>query len=79
MGVLGPPNQGAAVIPLAAFALALASLALFRLIGHCCATNNRTGTHMDAPMDIDDPDSHSELPFPGEMVDGEQTDQYFNM
>ena len=34
---------------------------------------------MDAPMDVDDPDSHSGLAFPGEVVDGEQTIQYFDM
>jgi hypothetical protein len=30
-------------------------------------------------MDVDDSDGQSELPFPGEMVDGEQTVQYFNI
>jgi hypothetical protein len=34
---------------------------------------------MDAPMDVDDSDSLSELPFPGEVVDGEQTIQFLNM
>jgi hypothetical protein len=79
LALLGPLNWGAAVVPLASFTLALATLALVRLISHCCATNNRTDTRMDAPMDVDNLDSHSELPFPGEVVDGEQTIQYFNM
>jgi hypothetical protein len=70
--VLGPLDWTAAVVPLAAFTLALATLALLRLIGH-------RDTRMDTPMDVDDPDSHSELPFPGEVVDGKQTIQYFNM
>jgi hypothetical protein len=77
MPVLGPLDSDwtAAVVPLAAFTLALATLALLsllRLIGH-------RDTHMDTPMDVDDPDSHSELPFPGEVVDGKQTIQYFNV
>ena len=33
----------------------------------------------DTPMDVDDPESLSRLPFPDEVVDGEQTVQYLDM
>jgi hypothetical protein len=43
--------------------------------------NNSMGTEMDTPMDVDHSGSHSDsgLPFPGEVVDGEQTIQYFDI
>ena len=76
LALLGSLNWGGPAVPLAAFTLALATVALIRLI---LGTKNRTYTRMEAPMDIDDSENHSELPFPGKVVDGEQTIQHFNM
>jgi hypothetical protein len=42
---------------------------------HLFFTHHHDNTCMDLPMDI----NQDTLPFPGEMVDGQETIQYFNM
>jgi hypothetical protein len=69
-GQLGEaPNRGTALVLPASFILALTILLLATYI-----------IMTDTPMDVDDPESLSGgLPFPGEVVDGEQTVQYLDM